>query len=616
MSARLTHKRSAYLLTVFLVFALIAAACGGGDDSGESQPDADVETTEVVESSEPADSGEDDAADAQDSPDATQEPGEGDGLIAPIIETPTTVASSDGGESAALEPKFGGTLRVTVEAEADSLSPADGSFAVAAYVMALPMFDPLVAYDKDGNWFPYLAESFTPIGDGSVWQMKLREGVRFHDGTELDADDAIATFEAQLADLEISLAVGPVFVAEEDERMAKIDDFTVEFRLSRPMSQFPAALTSQLGMVLPSEWLERAKEDASLNQEPVGQGPFKMERRVQDEVTVLVRNPDYWAADQIDIYLDRIEVYPKTNTEAAAQSLTVGDFDMMITAATEAFLILREDGEVQLIENPFSSEQFAMMNTAAAPFDDLRARQALTFATDRDTYLELIRQGTAIAADTMFHPTLKWHNRNVKQESNMPERAGPLVDSYCADLPDKCSDGKINIELKYSGDSNEATRYAEVIEDSWSDYFNVAIVQVPQDQIIAHVIYGVYQVVLWRHFGAVEPDLDVLWLSCESIRPPHFPQGSLNFPNYCDEDRDTLMYEQRASADLPQRIEIWRQVQEMIRDAYTYIFLSHTNWVIGTGNNVHNVCGQTAPDGTPLFCNDQGRVQLHQVWLS
>ena len=614
MSARLTHKRSACLLTVFLVFALIAAACGGGDDGGESQPDADVETTEVAESSEQA--GDGDAADAQDSPDATQEPGEGEGLIAPIIETPTTVASSDGGESAALEPKFGGTLRVTVEAEADSLSPADGSFAVAAYVMALPMFDPLAAYDKDGNWFPYLAESFTPIGDGSVWQMKLREGVRFHDGTELDADDVIATFEAQLDDLEISLAVGPVFVAEEDERMVRIDDFTVEFRLSRPMSQFPASLTSQLGMVLPSEWLERAKEDASLNQEPVGQGPFKIERRVQDEVTVLVRNPDYWAADQIDIYLDRIEIYPKTNTEAAAQSLTVGDFDMMITAATEAFLILEEDGEVQLIENPFSSEQFAMMNTAAAPFDDLRARQALTFATDRDTYLELIRQGTAIAADTMFHPSLRWHNPKVKQESNMPERAGPLVDAYCADFPDMCSDGRINMELKYSGDSIEATRYAEFMEDSWSDYFKVEIDQVPQDEIINQVVVGVYQAVLWRHFGAVEPDLDVLWLSCESIRPPHFQIGSLNFPNYCDEDRDTLMYEQRASADRQRRIDIWHQVQVMIRDAYTYIFLNHTNWVIATGNNVRNVCGQTAPDGTPLICNDQGRVQLHQVWLS
>ena len=85
---------------------------------------------------------------------------------------------------------------------------------------------------------------------------------------------------------------------------------------------------------------------------------------------------------------------------------------------------------------------------------------------------------------------------------------------------------------------------------------------------------------------------------------------------YCDEERDELLYEQRRIDDRDRRVEIWHQVQEMMRDAYTHIFFNRANWTIGIRDTVHNVCGQISPaDGTELFCNNQGRAQLHQVWL-
>ena len=76
------------------------------------------------------------------------------------------------------------------------------------------------------------------------------------------------------------------------------------------------------------------------------------------------------------------------------------------------------------------------------------------------------------------------------------------------------------------------------------------------------------------------------------------------------------MFEQRRIDDVERRKEIWWDIQEMIRDSYTYIFYNHTNWVIGYRDNVHNICGQTAPDGEELFCNNQGRLWLNQLWLS
>ena len=611
MSARLTQERSAYRLAVFVVLALIATACGGGGDDGEPQPSGAVETTETAAPAAPDEPVGDDGDEA---PAPTDTEPDDEPLVAPV-DTTTTTTPPDDGEAvteapAEPEPQFGGTLRVGVEAEGDGLNPAANSFAVSAYVMTYPVFDPVAYWDKNGNWIPYLAESFTPIDGGASWQMKLREGVRFHDGTELDADDAVATFEAQLADPIVSLAIRPFYPAT--GAVEKIDDLTVQYNPIHTYSAFPQGIASQLGMIAPSEWLARAAEDPALNQMPVGTGPFMLESRVQDDKTVLVRNPDYWAADLTDIYLDRIEVYPITDTVIAAERLASGDIDLMVTSNSDAILTLRDSEGVQTIENVRSSEDFAMINTEMPPFDDIRARQALTFATDRDTYVSLIRQGTAPPADTMFHPDLIWHNPDVKQETNMPERAGPLVEAYCADNPGNCTDGKINMELQFSGPSVAQTRIADLLIDSWEDYFNVTRDEILQDDHITEVVLGVYNVATWRQFGAVHPDNDVLWITCLAIS-----FIALNFPRYCDEERDALMYEARAIDDLDRQVEIWHEVQENIRDAYTYIFFNHANWTLGARDNVHNICGQTSPaDGIELFCNNQGRVQLHQVWLS
>ena len=261
----------------------MAGACGGGDadqpqpvdaTAAATQPESDQSGTAGSGSGDDA-TGEGQATgdSAMVAEDAAQEPGADDGrLVAPVDTTTTAPASTEP------VPQSGGTLRVAVEAESDGLNPAANNLAVPGYAMAYPMFDPLAYFDAEGNWIPYLAESFTRIDDGAVWHMKLREGVRFHDGTELDADDVIATVTAQLADPVLSLVYRNTIDA--DQFIRKLDRYTLELRLANPSARFPLAFTGQLGMVLPSEWLERAAADPVLNQTPVGQGPFMIESRI------------------------------------------------------------------------------------------------------------------------------------------------------------------------------------------------------------------------------------------------------------------------------------------------------------------------------------------------
>ena len=619
MAARRIDRRWRWRLAVALACSLTASACGGG--GGQSSPAAEPagDAAPAGESDPPDAVGSDDGeapAATGNEPDDVEEQ---ELLVAPVDTTTTTTAPAPDGDGdgtaaeqpAEAEPLSGGTLRVAILAEGDGLNPAANSLSGPVYNIAYSVFDPLAYYDTGGNWVPVLAESWTKIGDGTNWQMKVREGIRFHDGTELDADDVVATFGAQFVDPVLSVAFRPGF--DPDAPVVKVDDYTVQFKGVRPSARLPIAFTSQLGMILPSEWLELAAADPSLNQTPVGTGPFMVESRIPGERTVLVRNPDYWAADMIDIHLDRIEVQPITDSTIAAQRLIAGELDLVIVSGPEAILTLRDaaDQGVRTVENQRSEESLMIINAASPVFSDIRARQALTFATDQDLYADLIQQGTTPTAHTMFHPDLVWRNPDVEQKTNMPEKAGPLVESYCADHPQNCSDGRINMRFGTPGPSVESDRAVDLLADAWDEFFILDTTVEPLSEMIVDVVLGNYDVVLVSAFGAVDPDNDAIFMECGTI-------GfiALNFARYCDEERDELLYEQRRIDDLDRRVEIWHRIQEINRDAYIYIFMTHDNWTIGARDNVENICGQVSPDGVELFCNNQGRIWLNQLRLS
>ncbi len=574
------------LFVVILAFALFVAACSSSDDGdGDSSPaDGSGETNP----SDAADSGQDD--------------GEG-ASVAP------TIAAPEGEETEEGEIRRGGVLVVAMEAESDGLNPVANNFATAGGTMGRAIFDPLFVMDADGRPVPYLAAGAAPVEGTTSWQIYLREGVMFHDGNEMTADDLLAGFEAQLADPIISLAVAPSFPPE--NRVERIDDYTVQFNLLRKTAHFPANLASQLGMVPSAEYIAAAAEDETLNQMPIGQGPFRIVSRAQDDRTVVERFDGYWQGSDT-VYLDGIEFLPITDTALAAERIAAGDIDMVSTTNPDAILTLRDAAGVDTIENVFSSEGFIMMNTRSAPFDDIRVRQALTYATDRELYASLIGQGTSPLADSMFHPSLIWNNPDVVQEGNMPELVGPLVESYCADVPENCENGKIDMELQYSGPSVVATRIADVLSADWEPFFNVAEQELLQDAHILEVAIGQFQVVTWGQFGSIDPDNEVVWLECATA------EGfiTINWARWCNPDRDALLYEQRAIDDLDRRVEIWREIQAEMNESYAYIFTTHTNWTIGHREEVRGICRQTAPGGEPLFCNSGGLVQFNQIWLT
>jgi ABC-type transport system substrate-binding protein len=258
-----------------------------------------------------------------------------------------------------------------------------------------------------------------------------------------------------------------------------------------------------------------------------------------------------------------------------------------------------------------------MINTAKAPFDDIRVRQALALATDRQGYYDLFNAGEGSMANQMFVPESPYCNPDVKQEGNDPAAAAVLVAEYCGENPvdaegkELCTGGKVNMEYQWSGPSVLATRIADFYNEGWKASFNVTYDEKSQADHIQEAALGVYNVVGWRQFGAENPGDDRVWLECRNIGGI-----SLNWPRYCDEDRDVLLKEIANPATPEARTTSLQQLVQNMHDAYSYIFMTHSSWAIIQSDKVHGSCDRVGPDGDPLVCSTNGRMYFSSMWLS
>jgi len=550
-----------------------AAACGGGSSSDETSAPTETEA--------PTDSG----APATD---------------APAEETPVA----------------GGTLRVGLEADVDGLNPTASALAVAGLTMASAVFDPLFTFDVDGNAVPYLAESIEPSADFMVWTMKLRAGVVFHDGTPLTTDAVIKQFEITRADPLVGLAVRPYY--PETGAVVQIDDLTMEFHPLEANQFFPTALTAQLGYIASPVWLDALVADPTLEQQPVGTGPFQFDSRTEDSVTKFVRNDNWWGTDIVGpTYLDAIEFYPVTDPDTRTEMIQNGELDLLHTTDTNQFQTYRDDPKLVTSIDDNGEEYFLMINTAKAPFDDVRVRKALALATDRQGYYDLFNTGEGRMADQMFTPDSPYFNADVMQEGNDPDGAAALVAEYCGENPVDadgkalCTDGKVDMEYQWSGPSVLATRIADFYNENWKASFNVTFDEKSQADNIQEAALGIYNVVGWRQFGAENPGDDRVWLECRNIGGI-----SLNWPRYCDDARDALIKEIANPASPDERVGSIQKLVQNLHDSYAYVFMTHSSWAIVSTDKVQGNCDRKSPEGSALVCSINGRMFFQSTWLS
>jgi peptide/nickel transport system substrate-binding protein len=326
-------------------------------------------------------------------------------------------------------PKYGGTLRYGI-LSAPAHFDVHQSGTVSNMAAQGPMYDNLIRRDpRDGQTIiPDLAHTWEIAPDGKTYTFYLRQGVKFHDGADFTAEDVHATFSRIVWPPKgVSIPRTPLFSAVSEINI--IDPYTIAFHLSeaRPTTFMLGAFASGWNIIVRKKTLE----DNGYNLRNVmtfpGTGPFRHVRRVDKEVWVMERNPDYWNKGLP--YLDRLEVYhiPPWTPEVGA-ALLAGKVDYVRTIDPVAARKAQATAGMTFVDFYQSVIHAIWVNNAKKPLADPRVRRAMHLALDKHVLVEVVKDVTPTLVGGFIYPFSEW----ATPAEEMSKRLGYQVEQKAA----------------------------------------------------------------------------------------------------------------------------------------------------------------------------------------
>ena len=283
------------------------------------------------------------------------------------------------------QPPAGQPNEITVGIAQDLDESLDPHLAVAAGTkeVMFNVFEGLVKPTPEGDLVPAVASSFT--SDGTTYTFTLREGVKFHNGQAVEMEDVVASIERNADDSQ-GEALIPALAAI--ERM-EVEGNQLAITLAQPDNEFLASLTLA---ILPRDY---GQQDTA----PVGTGPFRFVSRAAQDSIVLERFEDYWGEPA---YLDKVTFKIIENADSILMSLQSGAVDLFAHLTSTQAAQLGEDFNIE--EGTMNLVQAMYLNHAEKPFDDVRVRQALCYAIDRQQILDLAFDGYGSLIGSSMYP--------------------------------------------------------------------------------------------------------------------------------------------------------------------------------------------------------------------
>jgi peptide/nickel transport system substrate-binding protein len=326
---------------------------------------------------------------------------------APAAATAPAGASRSTTPAAAASPNRGGTLRVGLTVDVVTLDPHLSGSKIDRQVYH-NLYDPLFILDEKLGIQPNLAESYqTP--DPQTLILKLRSGVKFHDGTDLNAEAARFNFDRMANDPK-SVRKGEVANIASTE---VVDPLTLKIILKQPDSSLLATLTDRAGMMISPTALGKLGADLGNNATGAGTGPFQFVEWVPDDHVLLKRNESYWSASG-GPYLDQIRYRPIPDDTVKLQSLQNNEIDVLDYLAPRNVSTAKSDSNLVVIDVPSLAAFWFTLNTTKPPFNDKNLRLALTSALDVDAIVKGVYLGIGVPANGPISPASWAYDDTIK----------------------------------------------------------------------------------------------------------------------------------------------------------------------------------------------------------
>ncbi|MFI3905564.1 ABC transporter substrate-binding protein [Ochrobactrum sp. S1502_03] len=459
------------------------------------------------------------------------------------------------------------------------------------------VYEGLVRYDADLKIEPALAQSWENISD-TTWRFHLRKGVKFHDGAEFTADDVLASLKRVSDPVSPLRGNLPAYKSS-----SKVDDYTVDIELSGP---YPLLLNDLTNIHIFDEgWLKKnnsekptdvgAKIEGYATYNTNGTGPFKLESRVPDSKTILVKNADWWDESQSNI--DRIEFTPITSAATRVAALLSGEINFTENAPSQDLPRLQAQPDLNVLER--TDLRTVMMGFNRKPeladgsqnkFNDLRVRQAFAHALDRDLIQKRIMRGKSRTAGAVVAPEIPGYTAELDTTlAYDPELSKKLLaDAGAVDFPFTLvctTDAYVNEEELCQGMVNMLSR------GGFKPQLDIAptAAQAPKRTGGKADVY----LIGW----ATEPMLDSYSILLQMIATKTANAGVFNWGGWSYPEIDELIVQASTEMDRPKRLALQTKALEMAKDEIVMLPLHQQPMAWVMSKNIDKIV--QLPDNKP-----------------
>ncbi len=450
-------------------------------------------------------------------------------------------------------------VRYGLSGDPETLDPQKTARTLAFQVMK-SIYDTLIEPDEKGVLVAGLAESWKVSPDLLEWTFYIRRGVLFHNGDKLTALDVKATFDR----IKRKETASPK--ASEYESISDIevpDDYTVIFKLSAPASSLPATLASAWSAVLPGGLIDEGHDFNSL---PVGTGPFMFKEWVRDGRVYLEKNPNYWMKNLPGIDAVEFNIIPEESVKL--QGLLTGQLDIVDMINPDNRDRVRSNPDLKMQERFSSIVMVVAMNNDNETLRNVKVRQALTMAVDKQTVMDVAYGGGAVVATFMDYTNAYYKNFTHLFPYN-PEKAKALLEETGYDW-----NTELNLVLPQSYAPH--VKAGQVIQEMLSKVGVKTKIQIMESWYDEAYKGGKYDLFVIGHTGKLDPDGRLSGYGTDK-----------NYVNWINPKAAELIAQAKQTAGFNERKKLYDKILEIMANEVPHIYIGTSSDFVPMRKNIN-----------------------------